>query len=479
MIDDTTMCLRAELRAPGKTITVSSERGGALSSSSFEQSDFSNWHLRLQHQAYGSDKPGKQPEFRSIIEEWANRVAAVIDVDELIEQISTNDPTSQVIFLRIEVADRELDNFPWELLALPLEKKFGNRRVCVYRAVSSMVLQTTPPDPPQPVLLADSAPLSMQSVNFSLESESIRQRLNGLDSAGLVKMLTCENAHYSRLHQAMEAPMRAIHVAAHGIAGEVYLREGTQHQPVGSKAFAEFFKQCTRPAAVMLSICHSAQGAPQGPAVARAIAEAGVPGVVGMYSSITAEAALLFFDNLYQALGKCADLPAAYAEAVATMRGSTYPNSGFWSVPVLYSQENVIPFPRTPGNLGSSYRRLADELSKFKAEVQALQPAEGWSIDAWRLETMDLRQDPGRLARSLEELIRLVRHECRAGSKWAEDVSSSAQAGITAYRQMAEYADRAVRGTASITGFRRCRDELLAALGRLYRALSARLRFAD
>ena len=93
--------------------------------------------------------------------------------------------------------------------------------------------------------------------------------------------------------------MRAVHVAAHGVAGQVFLREGTQHQPVSSKAFAEFFKQSTRPVAVMLSICHSAQGAPEAPAVVRAVAETGVAAVLGMYSSITDEAALLFFDSLH------------------------------------------------------------------------------------------------------------------------------------------------------------------------------------
>ena len=161
------------------------------------------------------------------------------------------------------------------------------------------------------------------------------------------------------------------------------------------------------------------------------------------------------------------------------MRNTAYPNSGYWSVPVLYSQENVIPFPRTLGDLGSRYRRLADELSELEASLRAIQPLEGWSIDKWRLETMDLRQDPHSLARSLEELMRLVRHESRAGSKWAEDVSRSAQAGITAARRMVEYADRAVAGTNSITGFRQYRDELLTVLGKLHRAVSARLRFAD
>ena len=475
---DATVCLRVELRAADHAMVVLHERGEAFSSS-FKELDFSNWHLWLQHQAHGSDKPGKQPEFRSTIEKWAAEVYRVICADEILRQVESSDSVSQVIFLRIEVVDRELDNIPWELLTLPLEKKLSDRQVCVYRAVSSPVLPTTSPAPPQLVLLADSAPPSIPSVNFSLESRSIQHRLNALDAAGLVQVFICENAHYSKLHQAMEMPMRAIHVAAHGLAGQVYLREGTQHHPVDSKAFAEFFKQGTRPVAVMLSICNSAQGAPRAPAVARAVAEAGVAAVLGMYSSITAEAALLFFDSLYRALARCVDLPAAYAEAVATMRDTTYPNSGFWSVPVLYSQENVIPFPKTLGDLGSRYRRLADELSEFETGVRAIQPWEGWSIDTWRLETMDLRQDPGRLALSLEELIRLVRHESRAGSKWAEDVSRSAQAGIAAFRQMVEYADRAVAGTNSIAGFRQCRDELLTVLGRLYRAVSARLRFAD
>ena len=163
-----------------------------MSLPSFEELDFNNWHLWLQHQAYGSDKPGKHSEFRGTIEKWAERLARIIGADEMLRQVGSGVSAMQVAFLRIEVVDRELDNIPWELLTLPLERRLSDRRVCVYRAVHSAVLSTTPSDPPQLVLLADSAPLSISSVNFSLESESIQQRLRVLGTAGLVQLLICE-----------------------------------------------------------------------------------------------------------------------------------------------------------------------------------------------------------------------------------------------------------------------------------------------
>jgi CHAT domain len=475
----TTVNLRVQLRGADNTVAVLAESGEPFCSP-FKELDFSKWNLWLYDQVYGVDKPGKQSEIRDATEESAERLARVVDMGKLLQQIESNDTVvSQVAFVRIEVVDKELDNVPWELLTLPLEKNLNGRQICVYRAIGNSVQPTTPSDPPQLVLLADSAPLSLPSVNFSLESQSIHHRLAALAAAGLVQVQPCDNAHYTRLHDALEAPMRAVHVAAHGTAGTVYLREGTQHTPVDSRVFAEFFKQTTRPAAVMLSICDSARGTPTNPGVIRTIAEAGVPAVLGMYSSITAEAALLFFDSLYQALGECLELPVAYAEAIAAMRATSYPNSSLWSVPVLCSQQNVIPFPRTLGDPGDSYRQLAEELSEFEAEVRSIQPGEGWNIDKWRLETMDLRQDRGRLAHSLEVLIGLVRRESRAGSKWADDVNRTAQAGMAAFRRMVEYADRAVAGTNSTTGFKKCRDELLVALARLHQAVVARLRFAD
>ena len=112
---DATVCLRVELRAADNAVVVLPERGEAFSSS-FKELDFSNWHLWLQHQVHGSDKPGKQPEFRGTIEKWAAEVNRVICADEILRQVESSDSASQVIFLRIEVVDKELDNIPWELL---------------------------------------------------------------------------------------------------------------------------------------------------------------------------------------------------------------------------------------------------------------------------------------------------------------------------------------------------------------------------
>jgi CHAT domain len=474
-----TLRLRAELRAKDNNTVMLESETGTVFAVAYEQLTFEDWAEYLRNQAYRSERFGKQSQFRDRTHAIAQQLVTEASVDHLCERIADAPGNPATVLLQIEIVDRELDNIPWEVLAHPIAQRLSHRRVCVYRTVGREVTETAPPSPPVRVLPVDSAPLSLPTVNFSQEAEAISCGLQAMENAGLIYVdPRYKNVNYRQMHDAVSQPARTIHIAAHGKPGELYLKEGRSHLRIESKPFAEMLLQKAPPAVIVLSICDSSRGTLETPAVARAVADAGVGSVLGMWSAITELAALAFFTRLYQALGSCCSIVTAYARAVAALRATAYPDSGFWSVPVLYSQDNVIPFPRTMSDPGHRYERLAHNLSELKSEVLAVQPRDGWIAEKWRHQTMDLRLDERRLCRGLEELIEIVHPEYRNGSKWAEGVRRTAQDCLWNFKQVVKEADKAVAGNGSASEFCDSQDKLLGALRKLEQAISVRLQFS-
>lgn len=197
-----------------------------------------------------------------------------------------------------------------------------------------------------------------------------------------------------------------------------------------------------------------------------------------MYSVITPEVAKEFFTILYRALGRCDDMVTAYAAAVTALQADTFPNCGFWSVPVLYSHDNVIPFPGRYGDPNGAYQRIADQVRRLHTEVTRLQPEEGWSQTTWRMETMRLRVGASDRRHQLHQLIELVQREVSAGSKWAADVSRAARTGVSALDRVVARATNPPPGTGAVTMFAESKTQLTSALEELDEAISARLRFS-
>jgi len=475
---DHTVRLSAELRPASNQVVVQTA-GGPIAEFLFEEDLFRQWQQSLRHQIHGSRRAERESEFVDRAEAMAEKLAVLVGAAELARLVAAVDADpSGTVFLRVELARPELDIIPWELLALPIASRAGARDVCVYRAVRARRRQATPPDPPQRVLLVDSSPLTKQSVNFALERDSIQHELVVMWRAGLVYPDPCPDADPGKLTAALARPTRAVHVAAQGDLGGVRLRQGTKDIKYPGEQFAQFFSQEPQPVAVILSVCDSVPAPPQAPGVARALAEAGVAEVLGMYSVITPGAALEFFTRLYRALGRCSDMATAYAAAVAALRADTYPNRGFWSVPVLYSYDNVIPFPGTQGDPRGSYRRIAGQVERFRAELSGLVPKEFWSENTWRLETMKLRIDADDRRQQLVQLIGLVRPEARSGSKWAAEVSRNAHVGLRALDGVVARVTNPRPGASAVDRFAESKAELTAALDDLHEAISARLLFS-
>lgn len=482
---DRTVRLSAELRPADDTVVLRTA-DQSVAEFHYDEAPFRQWQESFRYQLLRSRLAKREDAYNRRIGAMAEQLAILADAANLARLVAAveADP-SATVFLRIELPQKELDIVPWELLASAVASGVGGRDVCVYRAVRwRKKRQVIPSDPPQQVLLVDSAPLTKQAANFAQERESIQLELDAMRLAGLVHPDACPDADPGMLTAAMARPTRAVHVAAQGNLGKVHLRQGTKAVPYAGEPFAQFFDRGSQPVAVILSVCDSVPAplpepdVEETPGVARALAEGGVPEVVGMYSVITPEAAKEFFTGLYRALGRCSDMATAYAAGVTALRSDTYPNRGFWSVPVLYSYENVIPFPGTFGDPRGSYGRIAGQVKRFHAELSGLQPQEGWSKATWLRETMKLRVGADDRRRQLVQLIELVQPEVGSGSKWAADVSRAALTGLRALDGVVARAASPRPGADFVGTFAAGKTELTAALEELHEAISARLQFS-
>lgn len=477
-----TVLLQGGLSADGERVTV---RAGdeLVAEFPFDAEPYENWKLWLGNQVSGRRQAEREPEFQVKVDEVTRRLADQVDVAGLTRlaaaAVAEDTAAEDTVFIRVELARRELDIVPWELLAPAVASELGNRPVCVYRAARPRAGRVTPPLPPQRALLVDTSPLSMQSVSPAMEQEAIQSRLRGLEQAGLVSLDRCDDADTFKLGAALQRPARAVHVIMHGEDGQVVLRQGDQHVRNMSRAFAQVFRSEPRPAAITLSVCSSVPGTDEEPGVARALAEVGVRQVIGMYSYITPQAALAFFTALYEALGHCADTAGAYAAAVAALRADTYPNHGFWSVPVLYSHDNVIPFPGSFGDPQGAYRRILGKIASLEQELAGLRPEVAWSANTWHAKTMWFCVTADDDRADMAELIELVRPEEKSGSKWAADVIRAARRGIDALSNVVAVAESAAGGGGSVQDFAAGKDALTTALAELHMYLFARQRFAS
>jgi len=171
------------------------------------------------------------------------------------------------------------------------------------------------------------------------------------------------------------------------------------------------------------------------------------------------------------------DMAEAYTAAVTALRTDTYPNHGFWSVPVLYAHDNVIPFPGSFGDPQGAYQRIFRQVTLLHEDLSSLRPDESWSADTWREMTMTFRVTADRRRAQIAELIDLVQPESRSGSKWAADVTSAAHRGITALDQAVSVAKSPRGDGGSVNDFTGSKTELTSTLAELRTCLSARLRF--
>ena len=431
--------------------------------------DFSTWQRYLGNQTHGDKDIWRRHDFEARIEEETGRIAKLLDHGAIQHKLSVMDPAPAKLLVQVTLPHRGLDELPWELLAPYIEKSFQVANACVFRSVEGTEYDEEARSAkdaaaiavPMRVLLADSSPLTLHSANFSDELDAVENHLWLTTLCRLIKLDVRRDADYLALDGATRQIVRLVHICAHGVAGEVWLKAGRVHNPLASDPFAELFGQRLDIAAVVLSVCDSALGTNEKRSLARATTEVGVPSVVAMYSAITQGAALTFFKSLYRALGQHQDMLTAYAGAVGVLRRTSYPSSGLWSVPVLYSQENVIPFPRTPQVPDDPYEEHLRIASASLGQVSRLRPQLDWSPDDWDRRTLRFRMvTTPRLRRDLEKLTNSLIPAARARWRWAYDLRDSVQSILSALARLGEVAAPVSADSTAVARFHERRQEL-------------------
>ncbi|MER7362683.1 CHAT domain-containing protein [Nonomuraea wenchangensis] len=469
--------LRAALRDHGRSIAVSLEGGRAVETS-HESGAFDTWCSFLSNQRDRTES--KRSDFVERSRKEAANMAAITPLDDVCAGIASLPPAPALVLLRVELSDRALDKLPWELLSLALEDRLAGRRVCVFRTVTGMRRrEKAAPALPARILLAETSPMTIQSTNAAPEFAAAQQNLGHLVISEQLQPGDARASDAFRLRDAMSTTYRLIHLTAHGEPGQVIFGEGREAQRVPGKTVAEWFNEQQADTVALLSICMSVIGTADQPSAARAIAEAGIPAVLGMYGDITQQAAETFFDALYKSLGRNEDMLTAYADAILALRESSYPNCGFWSVPVLYSKDNVIPFPRRPGIPDDAYSEYIELLVEHAAEIAEVAPKESWKQVTWTVETMGLRMETRRRLRAgLQKLITAVEPAARVRWRWARDVDRAARSALTGLDLLIEAAEPTAPGAQAVARFDEDRKALLDDLRNLHRTLSALRRFA-
>jgi hypothetical protein len=193
-----------------------------------------------------------------------------------------------------------------------------------------------------------------------------------------------------------------------------------------------------------------------------------------MYGAISQRAALTFFMSLYRSLGRHRDMLTSYADAVAQLRHTSYPNRGFWSVPVLYSQGNVIPFPRVAELSDDPYEEHLDLATTSLSQISHLLPQPNWSMDDWETRTRRFRMvTVPKLREDLEDLKGSMIPAARASWGWAYDLTSTVRSILAALEHLDEVSIPSSTGMAAVTKFHEERQDLINHLKGFCRTLRA------
>ena len=144
---DRTVRLSAEL-LPAEKLVVVRTATGPIAKFPYVEDPYRQWQMSLRHQVHGSQRAVREAEFLVRTANMAEQLAVLVDAARLAQLVVTieADP-SATVFLRVELARRELDIIPWELLALPVASHARGREVCVYRSVRARTRKRsmTPP----------------------------------------------------------------------------------------------------------------------------------------------------------------------------------------------------------------------------------------------------------------------------------------------------------------------------------------------
>ncbi|WP_437593028.1 CHAT domain-containing protein [Sorangium sp. So ce1000] len=269
--------------------------------------------------------------------------------------------------LAIAAEDTDFAQLPWEMMRTPTLFLAGMPapRIAVVRLVASAVTTPAPIERPLRVLFVVGSTLDDPEIRAGAEYLGLLRRLEARQMAIHSRILVA--ATVDDVEGAVKAFAPAVvHFVAHGDVdaasgrGYIVLRErapgsrdaGKPKTCFGDALVSKLSPGGALPPVVLLSTCHSAEGArsPGATSLAAELVQKGVPLVVGMGGRVADQACRLFTRRFYEALieGAPVDLATAHGRRAGFQGLADHEAMPDWAFPVLFAGDKVEPWLPRP-----------------------------------------------------------------------------------------------------------------------------------
>lgn len=322
-----------------------------------------------------------------------------------------------MLLLELSTNSSELDSLPWELLGGHEAGGPYDSSLVIWRYIQHRRLPAWPKG--KILLVSASPPEKRISPNVDGEFRDIRkqvQQLNRRDIQVEPPLLHSTILEFeARLFQIRP---NVLHMAMHGDPNSMYFEQAvlreqesseepipdytTSEREVPYDHLAARISDANSVLTTVLSVCYSASRDPGGTSFARQLVEAGVPSAIGMAHSVTPAASGEFCHVLYRELCNGRPIADAYGSAIVALRRMPTYDECFWSVPMLYGSDNVIPLP-TGDYLKflSRVRQAAKRADELRRNLRLLSMQAGTEPGNWPAVSTSTAMGLGHVERGL------------------------------------------------------------------------------
>ena len=291
----------------------------------------------------------------------------------------------QLAAIELKFLDRQLERYPWELIADAEALRTGTAGVTVWRSVLHPLRPVYRSWTGNLLLAGTASPLRLASP-LDDELTWIKSDLNGGSN-----LEVCLKPGIPASFESLIAEHRpaAFHLVEHETSPGAPSGMGGGPALTRPNALPELIARGLEEAGTWLAVlsCHDSATVPSGGGrpPGYQIADASGAAVIGMAGSVPPYPGGLFATTLYRGLADGFSVLHAYHEAVCRVRHHD-PRSTMWSIPVMYAEtSNVVPFPVSDEariRLSLVYfRRHAETLDRELAALAAgnIQSAGEWA----------------------------------------------------------------------------------------------------
>ncbi len=220
-------------------------------------------------------------------------------------------------------------------------------------------------------LAVRSAPLDVRLANHEEELADIVSIVRERDGPPVDTEFERNANHADFVLQSKGLEPGTVHLATHGTRSGLGFKISKTHANHEYRELAPYLGTLPSVRVVISTACWSAWtgrviGAGRQLCFARELVDEGIAAAIGMSGAFTPRASSVFTNSLYTELAKARPIGHAFARAVLSIRCMKYYDRNLWSVPVLYGDSNVIPFP------DRDYLHLQEKLGAMRAEMTGL-----------------------------------------------------------------------------------------------------------